>query len=308
MTSPDLDCVVVGGGAAGLSAALVLGRARRRVLLVDEGRQSNLSAHAVGGLLGHDGTSPADLYRIGRAQLAALPTVAVRDGRVTDARRNDGGFTVELEAGAPVRAARLLLAVGLTYQLPDLPGLAELWGDSAFHCPFCHGWEVRDRRLALYAGDRADVIEHLGSLLRGWSDDVVAFADEAAATPTARAALEAAGVALVTTPVTALRAEGGTLAAVVLADGSEVPRDAIAVAWTPRPRSDLAARLGAASDERGLVRVDRMGATDVPGLFCAGDACEPFQQVSVAIASGAMAGAAVAREAIIDRYAVPTAS
>ena len=135
------DCIIVGGGVAGLSAALVLGRARRRTLLVDAGDQSNLAAHGIGGLLGHDGRSPAELYAAGRGELAAYPSVQLRTGEVVAGERVADVFELELGDGHRARARRVLLATGMDYRPPPLPGLAELWGRSVFHCPFCHGWE-----------------------------------------------------------------------------------------------------------------------------------------------------------------------
>ncbi|HWJ63477.1 MAG TPA: FAD-dependent oxidoreductase, partial [Acidimicrobiales bacterium] len=136
------DCIVVGGGAAGLSAALVLGRARRRTLVIDAGRQSNAVAHGIGGLLGHDGRPPAELYELGRGELAAYPTVEVRDGEVVAGEADDGRFTLQLADGRTETAKRVLLAGGMDYRRPDVAGAEERWGRSVFHCPFCHGWEV----------------------------------------------------------------------------------------------------------------------------------------------------------------------
>ena len=143
------DCIVVGGGAAGLSAALVLGRARRRTLLVDAAGQSNLPAEGIGGLLGHDGRPPAELYAAGREELAAYPTVELRAGSVVGGARRGEGFALELADGARETARRVLLATGLEYRYPALPGAAERWGGSVFHCPFCHGWEHRDEPLGV---------------------------------------------------------------------------------------------------------------------------------------------------------------
>ncbi|MGE0216534.1 NAD(P)/FAD-dependent oxidoreductase, partial [Mycolicibacterium sp.] len=209
----DWDCVVIGGGAAGLSAALVLGRARRRVLVLDAGAQSNLAAHGIGGLLGHDGRPPAELYEMGRKELQRYSTVKLRDKAVADARRVEGGFDVGLADGSRVGARRLLLAMGMEYRPPGVPGLSELWGSSVFHCPFCHGWEVRDRPLAVLAnGERA---AHLALLLSGWSDDIVVLTNGPAdLTADDEYRLTAAGIAIDERVVTELVADDGELAAV----------------------------------------------------------------------------------------------
>src|SRR5690349_13416172 len=169
------DCVIVGGGAAGLSAALVLGRARKRTLLIDAGAPSNSAARGVGGLLGHDGRPPAELYTAARTELACYPRVSVLDGDVATVRRADGMFDVQLNCGRTESARRVLLATGMDYEVPEVPGLAALWGRSVFHCPFCHGWEVADQPLAVLArGERA---VHLALLLRNWSRDIVVLTD-----------------------------------------------------------------------------------------------------------------------------------
>ena len=204
------DCVVVGGGAAGLSAGLVLGRARRRTLLVDAGQQSNLAAHGIGGLLGHDGRPPGELYEAGRREIAAYPSVEVRTGEVVAGERAGDVFELELSDGRRERTRRVLLATGMEYRPPALPGLAELWGRSAFHCPFCHGWEVRDQPLAVLAnGERA---VHASLLLRGWSDDVVLLTGGPAELDgDARSRLAAAGVVVDERPVAELASSNGEL-------------------------------------------------------------------------------------------------
>ncbi len=164
------ECIVVGGGAAGLSAALVLGRARRRTLVIDGGDQSNLVAHGIGGLLGHDGRPPAELYAAGRRELAAYPSVEVRSGQVVGGERCEAGFVLELSGGVHEAARRVLLATGMDYRLPDLPGIGERWGRSVFHCPFCHGWEMRDQPLGVL--DRGATGARRALLLRQWSEDV----------------------------------------------------------------------------------------------------------------------------------------
>ena len=205
--STDWDSVVVGGGAAGLSAALVLGRARRRTLVLDRGGQSNLPAPHVGGLLAQEGTTPAELYERAHEQLRDYDTVEIRDAEALDARAEGEGFVVKFgDGGGEVSARTLILATGMDYEVPDVPDFREHWGNAVFHCPFCHGWEVRDQRLVVCG--EGEMAEHQATLLRLWSDDVTVV-DPA----------EVAG----------LRVEDGTLEALVRRDGSEVPCDAILV-------------------------------------------------------------------------------
>jgi thioredoxin reductase len=305
----EWDCVVVGGGAAGLSAALVLGRARRRTLLLDEGKQSNLAAHAIGGLLGHDGRPPAQLYDAGRAELASYPTVEVRFGAVTAGVSDGGSFVLELADGSRVRTRRVLLATGMDYQAPPITGLAELWGRSAFHCPFCHGWEARDQPLAVLAqGDRA---VHMALMLRGWTDDVVVLTNgEPGLEPGHREQLNAVGVTIDEREIAEFVSESGELAAVEFTDGPPLARRGVLVAATLHQRSTLAAQLGVAAAPRGPVAVDAIEVdpfhrTSVPGVFAAGDLHAAMPQVAAAIAAGSMAGTAVVQSLLADDFGLP---
>ena len=287
------ECIVVGGGAAGLSAALVLGRARRRTLVVDAGQQSNRPAHGIGGFLGSDGLPPAELSARGRAELAKYPTVEVRDGEVVEGAP---GFTLELADGSRETTKRVLLSTGMEYRRPDLPGLEPLWGDSVFHCPFCHGWEARDGALAVLADPAADpaLAVHGAKLLRFWSDDVVLLANGAPVE-----GLEAAGVPVDPRPVAALEAAGGRLAAVRFADGERMDRDGLLVRAPLAQRSALAASLGVDAAPPTPIALDGItptppfGATNVPGVFVAGDLTGQMPQVATAVATGSTTAAGV---------------
>lgn len=299
------DCIIVGGGAAGLSAALVLGRARRRTLVIDAGAQSNSAAHGIGGLLGHDGRPPAELYAVGRAELASYPTVELRTGEVV---RGEPGFVLELVDGSQVRARTVLLATGMEYRPPKLAGLEELWGNSVFHCPFCHGWELRDQPLAVIAqGDRA---VHSALLLRGWTDDLVVLTDGAGGLDEAQVKqLDAAGVSVDERAITRLVADGGALTAVEFADGTRLARRGALVASTLHQRSPLAAQLGAVSAPGPVAAdallVDGFSRTSVPGLFAAGDLSAQMPQVAAAVASGSQAGAAVVQSLLGEDVGLP---
>jgi thioredoxin reductase len=300
------DCIVVGGGAAGLSAALVLGRARRRTLLVDVREPSNLPAEGIGGLLGHDGRPPAELYAMGRAELAAYPTVEVREGTVEGGERVDGGFALDLAGGGRELTRRVILATGMEYRPPDLPGLAPLWGRSVFHCPFCHGWEMRDAALAVLGGGAGGL--HRALLLRGWSDDLVLLSDgpaELAADDRER--LSTAGVEVDERPVARLVARAGALAAVEFADGSRLERDGLLVPVTVAQRSPLAAQLGAEAAEPGPVAVDplvvdTMFRTTAQGVSAAGDVSAQLQQVAGAISAGSLAAVGVVQGLMAEEH------
>lgn len=277
----DFEVIIIGGGVAGLNAALVLGRARRRVLVLDDGAPSNAPAHAIGGLLGAHDLSPLELLRIGRGQLAELPSVEVRDGRAQQVSADEHGVEVDGD-----RAQKLLIATGMNYVRPDLPGLEELWGDTVFHCPFCHGWEVAGRPLALLShGAHAAA---MGRMLRAWSDDVVVLAD-----PETLPAEGRDGLTIDDREVTALRAENGKLAAVVFADGSELPRGALLLHTAMEMRSALLDDLGLDRTDHGTIAVDAWGRSSVPHVWAAGDIAVAPPSITAAIASGARAGAGV---------------
>jgi thioredoxin reductase len=278
----DWDCVVVGGGVAGLSAAMVLGRARRRTLVLDRDGQSNRAAEHVGGLLGLDGTPPAELYARAREQLAAYDAVVVREAEAVDARAEDDGVVVTLgDDGGEIRARALILATGMDYEVPDLPGFRDHWGRAVFHCPFCHGWEVRDRPLVVYG--EGEVAARQAALLAGWTDDVTVVAPD-----------ELAG----------LRVEDGALRAVLRRDGSEVPCDGILVHAPLRRRGRLAEQLGLELEDSGLVAVDAMARTSVPGVYAAGDLAVAPQQVAIALGSGHRAGVVATGELLLGHGAM----
>jgi thioredoxin reductase len=294
----DFDALVVGGAAAGLSAALVLGRARARTHVVDAGEPSNRPAHTIGGLLCQDGTSPAQLYAAGREQVAQLPSVELRAGVVTaiESASSDGAdpaFRATLNDGTAVAVRRVLLAGGMRYAVPETPGLDALWGDAAFACPYCHGWETRDRRIGILgATGAADRV----ALLRSWSEDLVVLAD-GALEPDDRDALGTAGIPFDERPVAAV-ASG----LVRFSDGEEVAVDALHVVAPMEPRDDLAARLGLATSESpkgiGIVEADKFGTTSVPGVFAAGDVAGAGN-VAAAIAGGSLAATGLHRSLVM---------
>ena len=299
------DCIVVGAGAAGLSAALVLGRARQRTLVVDAGGQSNRSAEGIGGLLGHDGRPPDAFYTHGRGELRAYPSVELRSGTVASARREeDAAFVVELADGSLEAAHRVLLATGMDYRMPDLPGVAERWGRSVFHCPFCHGWEHRDEPLAVLDGGVHGPRRAL--LLRVWSDDVTLLTGGPAQLDAADAErLDAAGVEIDERAVSRLDGPDEALTAVVFADGAERACTGLLVPVSLHQRSRLAEQLGATLAEPGPVAADAVAVdaafrTNVPGLFAAGDASAQLQSVASAIAAGHTAAAMIVGDLVAE--------
>jgi thioredoxin reductase len=303
------DCIVVGGGAAGLSAALVLGRARRRTLVVDAGKPSNAVAHGIGGLLGHDGRPPAELYAMGRDELTKYPTVEVRSGEVTAGQTDGDGFALTLDDGSTLSTKRVLLASGMDYLRPEVPGAAERWGRSVFHCPFCHGWEVRDRALGVLDPGPMGAMRAL--MLTLWSEDVTLYTNgPASLEPTDAHRLHAAGIAVVEQPVAGLRGPGDQLEAIGLADGTSRACGGLLLSVTLRQRSPLATQLGAEAAPASPIAADALVVdfqfqTTVPGLFAAGDLGASMPSVANAVAAGSNAAAGVVHSLIADRHPIP---
>jgi thioredoxin reductase len=281
---PVLDTVIVGGGPAGLSAALVLGRARRRVLVLDTGKPANRVSTGIGGLLGQVRVVPADFRAAGREQLEGLPNVEVRDCEVLDASAVGDGFAVKLDGGE-VLSRSLVLAHGLRYDPPALPGVNELWGRSVFHCPFCDGWEVRDLSLAVH-GSGPDAARS-ALVVSGWSRDVVLLTDGPAQLNGERAALDRAGVRVREEPIRELVGGEGWLDRIEFQSGPPEHRDAMFVRTYRGQPNDLADELGVELSAAGTIVTDRDGRTGVRGIYAAGDAAtEQFRSVANALGSG----------------------
>jgi len=285
------DCIIVGGGPAGLSAALMLGRCRRRVLLCDVGGQRNLRSHAMHGYLTRDGVSPAEFLRLARAELGRYGTVECRELEIVEGTREDGGFAICAADGTRFNTRKLLLATGVTDELPALEGLDALYGTSVHHCPYCDAWEWRDRPLAAYGEGEAAC--GLALSLTFWSPDVLLCTGGAELPHGAMARLAAAGVKFREEPVSRLEGGDGRLERIVFASGEPAARSALFVVAGQRQRSPLAERLGCRFTDRGTVNTGTCEATNVPGLFVAGDASKEAQFVAVAAAEGTEAAMAI---------------
>lgn len=288
------DAIIVGGGFAGLSAALQLARARRSVLLVDAGQPRNRFAATAHGFLGHDGKPPQQIRAEARQQLARYPTVTFADGSATAAIQAGGGFVVEIggEGGhRQERGRRLVLAGGVRDELPPLPGLAERWGRTVIHCPYCHGYEVAGQPLGILGGDA--MAAHKAAMIPDWGPAILFTQGGEEPAAEQAALLGARGVTIERTPVVALLGSAPGLDGACLADGRVVALGALFVSPRTLPASPLAGQLGCAFDEGPFgpyVRVDERKETTVPGVFAAGDAATPMHSATLASAAGVLAG------------------
>ena len=300
----NYDVVIVGGGAAGLSAALVLGRTRRRVAVMDAGRPRNAPAAHMQGFLGSDGVPPSELLARGRAELAGYGvdqisgTVAsVTQAATPTASRASTGprFTITMADGSALETRAVLVSTGLRDDIPAISGARERWGRDVLHCPYCHGWEVRDQPLGVLAGDPTPMEESLAHahLIRQWASDVVLFANGASLTAAQREQLVARAIGIVDEPVVSLAVEDDHLTGVVVAGGRIVPRTAVFVRPQFVPNDTLLVALGCAVRDNGWVQVDATGATTIPGVWAAGNATNPRAQVITAAGEGSAAAIAI---------------
>jgi thioredoxin reductase len=288
----------VGGGPAGLSAALALGRATRRVLLTSCGPARNAPADAAHNVFTRDGTDPRDLLELGREQLRPY-NVVIRDECANDVRRVDDDYIVQLDSGE-VRTRGIVLATGVRDILPDIPGFKELWGKGLLHCPYCHGWEVANQPLGIYA--RGEDALHFAKLIRGWTRDLMLFTDgDPQLSDSDLDRIHDNGVVIRTEAVQ--RLEGSDeLQAVVLQSGDVIPRAALFIRPKQEIRSSLPEQLGCAITPQGRVEADATGRTNVPRVYVAGDIAPGHQSVPSAAATGAVAGAGLNLELLADDF------
>ena len=301
VTDELYDVIIVGGGPGGLSAALALGRARRRVLLCDAGPRRNALAEHLHNFVTRDGTTPEEFRRIGREQLVQYTNVSVRDADVAAVTGERGAFHVVV-AGETVVARRVLLCAGMIDEMLAIDGFRELWGHGIFQCPYCHGWEVQDRRWGYLA--RAADTSHLvpfAVMARGWTRDMVVFTGGAFEIPEAGVGqLTAAGIRVVAAPVARIVAEGSRLVGVELASGERVACDVL-FAHPPQRQVALVYALGLALGEDGMVQVDPMRReTSIPGIYAAGDLTTRMQGAVLAAAASVQAAAMINAELTMD--------
>jgi thioredoxin reductase len=286
----NFDVIVIGGGAAGLSAALVLSRARRKVLVVDSGTPRNAPAAHMHGFLSRDGLPPSELLTIGRDEVTGYGGT-VLDGAVSELVPDGaGGFAVLLADGRQLSARRLLVATGLRDELPDIPGLRERWARDVLHCPYCHGHEVRDQPLGVLGGS-PDAVRY-AQIIRQWSSDVVYFTPDGTLTADERSQLVARSIGIVEGTVTRVLIEDDQLCGVEMDDGRAVARNALFVPPRFVPNHDLLVGLGCDVDETGWVVTDG-GRTSVPGVWVAGNVANPRAQVITAAGEGSAAAIAI---------------
>lgn len=293
------DALVIGGSFAGLTAATYIARARRSVCVVDTGAPRNRSAEHSHGLFGQDGRAPSDMIADARTQLGAYPTVTFVDGHAVHATKTEDGFAVTLKSGDVLTAKRLVLAFGISDRLPDVPGIAERWGRSVLHCPYCHGYEFGGRRLGVLYLSPMSV--HQAQLIPEWGPTTFFSNGDRSIDEAALDELRSRGVTVETAPVEALRGDGSNLSEIALTGGRTVPLDALFIGARTFLNSPIAEQLGCEMEDGPLgpfLRTDPMKMTTVPGVYAAGDITRAMHNITWACADGVMAGTAVHRSLI----------
>ncbi|MBI1259386.1 MAG: hypothetical protein GC204_18115 [Chloroflexi bacterium] len=282
------DVIIIGGSSAGLSAALILGRSRRHVLVIDNGRPCNRFSHASHGFLTRDGVRPTDLLQIARDQLVPYETVTQQSATVTQVASVEGGFRVETAAGEVYSARKLLLATGLRDTLPALDGIESFFGTSVFHCPYCDGWEVRDQALVLYNDDA--MAFHRAMMLHQWTDKLtLATGGAPVLSDEEQMRLQQRNIAIVETPAVRVEGRDGQVERLIFSDGSAIDCAAIFIHLTVSQSTPFAQDLGCVLTENGLVQVDAAAQTNIAGVYAAGDMANPIRSIAVAVAHGATA-------------------
>ncbi|MGW3470827.1 NAD(P)/FAD-dependent oxidoreductase [Saccharopolyspora sp. NPDC000995] len=296
----DKDVVVIGGGVAGLSAAMMLGRSCRRVAVIDADEPRNAPSKHLHGFPSRDGADPAEMVKVGQQEVRNYGG-EIRNGRVSGLERIDErGFTVRFEDGGALTARAVLVATGLRDELPEIAGLRERWGNDVLHCPYCHGFEVRDTRLAVVGGDNRPFTLHQAQLVRQWSDDVVFFPHRIMLTDDERHRLVARGVRIVDGEVARIVIDGDAVSGVELADGQVVPRQTVFVGPRFVPQDQLLTLLGCDVADNGWVHVDSSGQTSVEGVWAAGNVVDSPAQLINAASAGSKAAIALNHHLLAD--------
>lgn len=288
----EVDVVIIGGGPAGLSAGLVLGRARKKTLIIDEGQPRNAVTREAHGFLTRDGISPHDFRNIAKEQLRTYPSVSHLEDIVKLIEGEDGQFLLETVSGVKIATRKLLFAIGMKDRDLGIPGLAEVYGKSAFVCPYCDGWELRDRQLVVI--NRGATLMHFVPLLSGWSKQLVVCTngpDELSEAE--REELRAHNIPVFNAPIHSIQSNQGMVSHIKLEDGTEISCTGIFFKPELELGSDLPVALGCRMLDTGIIEVDEFGKTSVPGVYAAGDATTHLHQSIVAAASGAVSAAAI---------------
>jgi thioredoxin reductase len=296
-----LDVIIVGGSSAGLSAALVLGRSRRNVVVFDDGQPCNRFSHASHGFLTRDGIAPSELLQIAREQLRPYTTIEVRPETVSRIAPIDGGFSVETASGDSVTARKVLLATGIKDILPPVTGMEQFWGSSIFHCPYCDGWEVRDQPIVVYGS--GETAFHKTMLLWNWSRNLTLCTGGEGELPAEkRDLLSKNNITVIETPISHLEGQDGQVDQIIFTDETNLKCKAIFIQPAFEHRTPFAQDLDCTLTQHNYVQVDVLGRTSVTGVYAAGDVTAQMRSVALSVAQGSSAGAGINYDLIVEDF------
>lgn len=295
------DCIIVGGGSAGLSAALVLGRARRKVLVCDKGDPRNAPAHEAHSFFTRDGTNPIELLKIGRRQLKTYKTVSYQAVGIERITKTKNGFQVVFDDGTTSESRKILLAFGVTDEFPPIENFADFWGKSVFHCPFCHGYEVQDQPLAVVG--KGEIGVGMVALLKSWSSDIILCTNgKSELSAEHRKLLRKHGAVVRREKILGFEGSNGQLKKIVFGKGEKLARNGVLIRPKQKLRSDLAQQLGCDLNEFDLIKVDNFNETTVKGVFAAGDITSPMQSIAAAVGQGSAAAGGITHALINEDF------
>ncbi|SFT98602.1 Thioredoxin reductase [Algoriphagus locisalis] len=301
MESNQFEVIIIGGSYAGLAAAMALGRSLRKVLVIDAGKPCNRQTPHSHNFLTQDGSTPAEISRIGREQVAKYDTVTFLDGFAIEGKKINSGFEIRTEKGEVFHSKKLIFATGVKDILPAIPGLAECWGISVIHCPYCHGYEVRNQRTGILAN--GEFAFEFGKMITNWTKDLTLFTNgESTLTKEQTALLKSKNVKIIETEIEKIQHQEGRIQSINLIDGSSVSLNALYAKPDFEQNSSIIASLGCELKSNGYLEVDQLQKTTVAGVFACGDNTNMFRSVAFAVSSGTMAGAVCNKELIDEEF------
>ncbi|MEB2774440.1 NAD(P)/FAD-dependent oxidoreductase [Algoriphagus sp. D3-2-R+10] len=301
MDASKFDVIIIGGSYSGLSAALALGRSLRKVLVIDAGKPCNRQTPHSHNFLTQDGKTPAEISSIGRMQVEQYDTVTSLSGFAVDAKKTNSGFEIKTEDDKVFEGKKLILATGVKDIMPEIPGFAECWGISVIHCPYCHGYEVRNEKTGIFAN--GDFGYEFGKMITNWTNDLTLFTNgKSTLTVEQSEKLESKGVNILETEIESIEHKAGKLEHLNLKDGSIFSLKAMYAKAPFVQSSQIPSQLDLELTEQGLIQVDQFQKSTIPGVYACGDSTTMFRSVSQAVSSGTMAGAACNKELIDEAF------
>ncbi len=291
----QFEVIIIGGSYAGLSAAMALGRSLRKTLIIDSGKPCNEQTPHSHNFLTQDGNTPREISELSKKQVLNYDTVEIHQGKAVDAQKIENGFTITTENGEKFNSKKLILAIGITDEIPDIEGFKESWGISLIHCPYCHGYEFRNKKTGIIAnGERGF---HIASLVKNLTDNVTILTrGKSEFTEEQKEKLERNNIKIIETEISELKHQNGKVESLILSDGKDLILEAVYGAFPFHQHSEIPKQLGCEFTEMGHIKIDNMQKTTIPGVFACGDSCSPMRSVANAVYTGNLAGAMVNME------------